>query len=165
MRRSDREVKEFKDIVAIMEKCDVCRIALNDDGYPYILPLNFGMCVQDGRIELYFHGAMAGTKYDLIEKDNRAGFEMDRGHELVMEIEKESCSMEYESVIGQGRIEILSDDEKYNALHILMQHYHQEDFPISAAFMPGTKVFKLVVEHVTGKRRTPAKKPSPEVQG
>lgn len=29
MRRSDREVKEFKDIVAIMEKCDVCRIALN----------------------------------------------------------------------------------------------------------------------------------------
>lgn len=43
MRRSDREVKEFEDIVAIMGKCDVCRIALNNNGYPYILPLNFGM--------------------------------------------------------------------------------------------------------------------------
>ncbi len=40
MRRSDKEVKEFKDIVAIMKKCDVCRVALNNNGYPYILPLN-----------------------------------------------------------------------------------------------------------------------------
>ena len=67
MRRSDREVKKFEDIVAIMEKCDVCRVCLHDDEYPYILPLNFGMTVQDGKIELYFHGAMKGTKYDLIE--------------------------------------------------------------------------------------------------
>ena len=40
MRRSDKEVKEFKDIVAIMKKCDVCRVALNNNGYLYILPLN-----------------------------------------------------------------------------------------------------------------------------
>ena len=45
MRRSDREVKDFDGIIRIMEKCDVCRIALNNNGYPYILPLNFGMKV------------------------------------------------------------------------------------------------------------------------
>lgn len=153
MRRSDREVKEMKDIVAIMEKCDVCRIALNNNGYPYILPLNFGMCVRDDIIELYFHGAMEGTKYDLIEKDNRASFEMDCEHELVTEIERGSCTMEYESVIGQGHIEILSDDEKYNALHVLMKHYHQEEFPFNKAVIPLTRVFKLTVETVTGKIR------------
>lgn len=153
MRRSDREVKEMKDIVAIMEKCDVCRIALNNNGYPYILPLNFGMCVRDDIIELYFHGAMEGTKYDLIEKDNRASFEMDCEHELVTEIERGSCTMEYESVIGQGHIEILSDDEKYNALHVLMKHYHQEEFQFNKAVIPLTRVFKLTVETVTGKRR------------
>ena len=153
MRRSDREVKEFKDIVAIMEKCDVCRIALNNDGYPYILPLNFGMCVRDDKMELYFHGAMEGTKYDLIEKDNRASFEMDCEHKLVTEMERGSCTMEYESVIGQGHIEILSDEEKYNALRILMKHYHQEEFPFHKAVMPRTKDFKLVVEKVTGKIR------------
>lgn len=153
MRRSDREVKEWKDIVAIMEKCDVCRIALNHNGYPYILPLNFGMCVRDGSIELYFHGAEEGTKYDLIQKDNRASFEMDCEHRLVTEMERGSCTMEYESVIGRGRIEILSEDEKYNALCILMKHYHQEEFPFNKDVMPHTKVFKLVVEQVTGKRR------------
>ena len=153
MRRSDREVKEFKDIVAIIEKCDVCRIALNNNGYPYILPLNFGMVVKDDKIELFFHGAMDGTKYDLIENDNRASFEMDCEHRLVTEIERGSCTMEYESVIGQGYIEMLSDEKKYDALCILMKHYHQENFPFNEAVMPHTKVFKLVVEKVTGKRR------------
>ena len=61
--------------------------------------------------------------------------------------------MEYESVIGQGYIEILSDDEKYNALCILMQHYHQEDFPFNKLVMPRTKVLRLIVENVTGKVR------------
>ena len=153
MRRSDREVKEFKDIVAIMEKCDVCRIALNDNGYPYILPLNFGMSVKDEKIELYFHGAMEGTKYDLIAKDNRASFEMDCEHNLLTNMERGNCTMEYKSVIGQGHIEMLSDDEKYDALCILMKHYHREEFPFNQEVMPKTKVFKLVVEQVTGKIR------------
>lgn len=153
MRRSDREIKEFKEIVSIMEKCDVCRIALNNNGYPYILPLNFGVKVEGDQIELYFHGAMEGTKYNLIAMDNRASFEMDCGHRLVTEMEQGNCTMEYESVIGQGYIEVLSDDEKYDALCILMKHYHQEEFPFNKAIMPRTKVFKLVVEKVTGKAR------------
>ena len=153
MRRSDREIKEFEDIVAVMEKCDVCRIALNNDGYPYILPLNFGMCVKDGKIELYFHGAMEGTKYDLMEKDNRASFEMDCEHRLVTELDSGNCTMEYKSVIGQGHIEMIPEDEKYDALCILMKHYHQEEFLFNKAVMPRTKVFKLVVEKVTGKAR------------
>ncbi len=153
MRRSDREVKDFQEIITIMEQCDVCRIAFNNGSYPYILPLNFGMKVIDHVIELYFHGAVEGTKYDLIKKDNRASFEMDCGHNLVTEIDRGSCTMEYKSVIGQGHMEILSDDEKYDALCILMEHYHQKEFPFNKAVMPQTKVFKLVVENVTGKVR------------
>lgn len=90
MRRKDREVKGFEDIIKIMEKCDVCRIALNNDGYPYILPLNFGLKVEG---------------------------------------------------------------EKYEALMILMRHYHKEDFPFNKAVIPATTVFKLVVENMTGKIR------------
>ena len=153
MRRTDREVTEFSEIIAIIEKCDVCRLALNNDRYPYILPLNFGMGVKDNRIILYFHGAAEGTKYELMEKDNRASFEMDCEHLLVTDEEHGSCTMNYESVIGQGHIEMLSDDEKFDALCILMKHYHQEEFPFNKAVMPKTKVFKLVVEQVTGKIR------------
>ncbi len=70
MRRSDREVKAFKDIVAIMEKCDVCRVALNDNGYPYILPLNFGMDIKKDKIELL---AMPHTKVFKLVVENVTG--------------------------------------------------------------------------------------------
>ncbi|MCM1119227.1 MAG: pyridoxamine 5'-phosphate oxidase family protein [bacterium] len=153
MRRSDREVTDFHEIISIMGRCDVCRIALNNNGYPYILPLNFGMKVEDNRIELYFHGALEGTKYHLIEMDNRASFEMDCAHKLVTELEQGNCTMEYESIIGQGYIEILSDSEKNEALCYLMQHYHQEYFPYDQSAVPRTRVMRMVVERVTGKRR------------
>ncbi len=153
MRRGDREIKEFSEIIRVMEQCDVCRLALNNDGYPYILPLNFGMQVEDGRVVLYFHGAAEGTKYKLIEKDNRATFEMDCSHKLVMQQTGDvcSCTMEYQSVMGKGRIEMVSEERKQEALGILMKHYHKEECSFSGAVAMHTTVFRLVVSELTGK--------------
>lgn len=155
MRRSDREITDREEMLAVMEKCDVCRIALNDEeGYPYILPLNFGMEVKGEKLTLYFHGAVEGRKYELMARDNRVSFEMDCSHRLVTSAEKCSCTMYYESVIGRGRIGMVSEDEKYEALCILMKHYHKEEnFDFNQAVIPRTNVFKLEVEQMTGKRR------------
>lgn len=153
MRRSDREIKDMDAIIKVMEKCDVCRLALHDEDYPYILPLNFGMQVEDGRIVLFFHGADEGTKYELIRRDNRVSFEMDCAHRLVTDEDAGSCTMEYESVIGRGRIELVGEEEKYEALCVLMRQYHREDFEFNRAVIPRTTVMKLVVESVTGKQR------------
>ena len=158
MRRSDREITDFEDIVSVMERCDVCRLALHDGDYPYILPLNFGMEVQDGRITLYFHGATEGKKYELIAQDCRAGFEMDCAHRLVLDEEQGNCTMEYESVVGRGLVAIVPEEEKFQALHILMRHYRQENFPFNQAVVPKTTVFKLTVEAVSGKRRMKKRK-------
>ena len=79
---------------------------------PYLVPLNFGMDIEDGQLYLYFHCAKEGKKLDLIQKDNRASFEMDHAHQLVLNDEKMSCTMEYESVTGKGFIEIVSEDKK-----------------------------------------------------
>ena len=68
MRRADREITDFEEMLQVMERCDVCRLALNDEGYPYILPLNFGMSARDGKVELYFHGALEGRKYQLMAR-------------------------------------------------------------------------------------------------
>lgn len=153
MRRRDREVTDFCEMVSIMEKCDVCRIALHDEEYPYILPLNFGMKIENEQVVLYFHGALNGKKYDLMEKDNRVSFEMDCGHQLVTREEEGSCTMAYESVIGRGTMEYVPEEEKYDALVCLMGHYHKEDFPFQKEVMAQTKVFRLIVQEMTGKRR------------
>lgn len=102
MRRADREITDFDELITVMRGCDVCRLALHDEPYPYILPLNFGLEVNGGTVRLYFHGADTGTKYDLIARNPNASFEMDRGHGLILDDEHGNCTMTYESVIGQG---------------------------------------------------------------
>ena len=153
MRRKDREITNIDDMIEIMKVCDVCHLALNNEGYPYIVPLNFGVDRKDDKVILYFHSALKGTKRDLIEKDNRASFEMDYNEGLVMDLEKQNCSIAYKSVVGRGHIEIVPDEEKYDALRILMSHYRQEDFPINKAMISVTLVYKLVIEEMTGKAR------------
>lgn len=153
MRRKDREITDFHEIVEIIKKCDVCRIALNDEEFPYIVPLNFGLEAKDGQVFFYFHAAMEGKKLDLITKDNRAAFEMDCGHNFILYEERMSCTMGYESVTGHGTIETVPEEEKFAALKILMRQYHAEDFKFNTDMISVTKVLKMTVTDMVGKRR------------
>ena len=150
MRRKDREITDFNEIIDIIKKCDVCRIALNDDEYPYVVPLNFGLDVQGNQVFFYFHAAMEGKKLDLIAKDNRATFEMDCDHNFILYEERMSCTMGYASVIGHGTIEIVADEDKYESL---MRQYHAEDFKFNTDMMKVTTVLKMTVTDMLGKRR------------
>lgn len=153
MRRKDREITDFNEIIKVIQKCDVCRIALNDENYPYIVPMNFGLDVQGNQVYLYFHAATSGTKLDLIAKDNRASFEMDCDHTFILYEERMSCTMGYASVIGHGTIDIVPDEEKFEALKILMRQYHAEDFQFNTDMMKVTTVLKMTVTDMVGKRR------------
>ena len=140
MRRKDREITDFNEIINIIKKCDVCRIALNDKDFPYIVPLNFGLDIQ-------------GKKLDLIAKDNRVTFEMDCDHNFILYEERMSCTMGYESVIGHGVIETVPDENKYESLKILMRQYHAEDVKFNTDMMRVTTVLKMTVIDMVGKRR------------
>lgn len=150
MRRANREVTEPDKIADIMTRCEVLHLALNSDSVPYILPVNFGM-ESDG-LTLYIHGAPEGTKYALIAKDNRVSFALDCTHGLVLE--NGMCSMNYESVIGWGYLDELTEPEdKRRALDRIMKQYRGEDFPYSAAAIPHTRILRLRVQSRTAKRR------------
>lgn len=153
MRRKDREIKDFDKILQIMRQCDSCVLALSDDGFPYMVPLNFGMDIEDGQLYLYFHCAMQGKKLDLIRKDNRATFEMDCDHNFILYDERMSCTMGYSSVVGHGIIEFVEEEKKYEALKILMRQYHAEDFQFNKDMIKVTTVLKMKVLDITGKHR------------
>ena len=153
MRRKDREITDMNEIIEIMKKCGVCRLALFDEEYPYIVPLNFGMSAQSGKICLYFHGASSGKKLDLIKKCGKASFEMDCGHNLITGERACDYTMEYESVCGCGTVEILNDSEKTAALTSLMNQYDKkESHEFDEKEIKAVMVFKLNVENITGKR-------------
>ena len=50
MRKADREIKSREEIIEIMKRCDVCRLAFNNGEYPYIIPLNFGLETDDNSL-------------------------------------------------------------------------------------------------------------------
>ena len=96
-------------------------------------------------------------KYDLLSRNNKVCFEMDCGHMLFTEMERGNCTMCYESVIGFGVVEDVPEEQKKEALDILMEHYPvPAGFHYNEAIVPHTRVLKLTVESLTGK--TPGEK-------
>ena len=65
MRNKLNEVKEF-DIISI---CDTIRIAMFDEPYPYIVPVNFGEEIIGDQVVFYIHTDYEGKKNDLLAKN------------------------------------------------------------------------------------------------
>ena len=156
MRRKDREIINRDDIIDIIKKCDVIRLAFNAEGAPYILPLNFGILCNQNDIVFYFHSANEGRKLDLMLKNPNVGFEADCSHKLITG--KAACdySMEYESIIGSGELLIIEDyDEKIMGLDLIMDKYsgkNGEKWSYNENMVKNVTIFKLIVSEITGKR-------------
>lgn len=151
MRRKDREIVDINEIIEIMRKCDVCRLALFDEEYPYILPMNFGLEYTNSQIIIYMHCANEGKKLELIKKNNKVSFEMDCSHKLIQGTMPCDCTMEYESVIGNGTIEIMHEN-KEKALTALMKNYSKEEtFHFSDKMLQVTTTLMLTVKNITAK--------------
>ena len=155
MRRKDREVTEIDKILAIIDRCKVCRLGLCDNGRAYVIPLNFGYTFIEENLTLYFHSAPEGKKIDLIRKNNSACFELDCDHKLLEGDKAGSYSYAYSSVIGFGCIEFIENNtDKIFALNALMKHQTGNDkqHNFNDNDLDSVAVYKLTVDEFTGKQ-------------
>ena len=160
MRRKDKEVVGIDNIMDIVKKCEVCRIAFFDKDYPYVIPLNFGyeFNPENKELNLFFHGANQGKKLSVIENNPKVGFEMDCSLNLVTGDSPCNFGMEYESVCGNGKIEILCEEEKIKGLKNLMDQYSEEEnYQFNQEGLKNLTVFKLTVNEITGKKSSTTK--------
>jgi len=150
MRRKDKEIKDKKEIELIINKANVCRIALSDNNMPYIVPVNFGY--KDN--SLYIHSATEGKKIEIIKKNNDICFEIDIAHEILQG--KSAChtTMKYYSVIGYGKAYLIDDsEEKIKALNIIIEHYLPEiPHEYSEKFLKKIVIIKVEIDNMTGKK-------------
>ncbi|MEG1577548.1 MAG: pyridoxamine 5'-phosphate oxidase family protein [Oscillospiraceae bacterium] len=151
MRKKEREMTDRAELLNVMAACDSCSVAFFDEEYPYVIPMNFGICDTDGAISLVFHGANVGHKLDLLRQNPKVGFEMSTKH--VLSFLPRSCDseMKYESVCGNGTMEILPDDQKIGALTALMNHYGRGPYDFDSRVVSATTVLKLTIYELTGK--------------
>ena len=158
MRRKDREITQPSQILDIVRRCEVCRLAMHDGEYPYIVPMNFGMTESEGQVVLYFHCASAGKKLDLLRANPHVAFEMDCDCEIASIPDQGDCTMTFRSVMGQGIVTFVEGEEKLRALDLLVSRYHPEGFDWDRSYIPATTVLKLTVHTMTAKHRPDPRK-------
>ena len=153
MRRKEREITDSKEIDDIIERADVCRIALSDNNIPYIVTMNFGYR-QGKKLTLFLHCAAKGKKIDIIKSNNIACFQMTIDHKLIETHVRCNCGMHYKSVVGMGRIFFVTEPEdKIEAFNILMKHYHGHDrHQFKKAYVNEATVLRLDIDEISGKK-------------
>lgn len=147
MRRRERQLDEAH-AHALLEKGDVCHLAMVDRGEPYLVTLNYGY--RDST--MYFHCAMQGRKMALLEEGSRVCFTVVPRHELLAAEKGCDFSMKYESVVGYGTVRVLEDpEEKRRGLSIVMAQYASGNFVFPYASVARTAVFAVEIEELSGK--------------
>ena len=126
MRRNDREVKDRNLISGMLDMIDILHIAMKNEPFPYIVPINFGYEWQEDALLFYFHCAKVGMKLDLLRKDphvsvNAAAFVS------YYEASYLGHFHDYRSVTAFGIAEeLLPDSEEFHRAHeLLMVHNHR----------------------------------------
>lgn len=153
MRLKDREIVEFDEIIDLIKKCEVCRIAMMDEEYPYIVPMNFGVQMQEENIIFYFHTAREGRKVTLLRKNPNVAFEMDCEHEVYVNDKNTMCSMAYASVMGEGTMQEVEKDEKQEAMNFLLSQYPEhQDVQYNLKTLDYVIIWKLVVKRISAKQ-------------
>lgn len=152
--RREREVTELNEIIKILDTCMILHLGLVDGDEPYVVPLNYGYAMEDGKLTLYMHGAKTGHKLDLIRANPKVFFEMDCDVHPFEGNHACQYGTTYASVMGRGVAQIVEDvDEKIKALTIFMKTQTGKDFEFNEKLASVVSIIKVDVSDYTAKRR------------
>lgn len=152
MRRKEREITNMQQIREILDTCQVCRLAMQDEEGLYLVPLNFGYELEGETLTLYFHSAKEGRKITALSPSAPVCFEMDCSHHLVSGDAPCAYTYEFQSIIGSGTAVIVEDfEEKQHALAVLMKHMSGKDFEFTEPMTDLISVIKVQTSNFTGK--------------
>ncbi len=153
MRRKDKELADPAALEDILKRGSVCRLALVDDGQPYLVPMSYGYV--DGA--LYLHSAAEGRKINILRNNSRVCFEVEVDVKLVTGERACNWSFHYRSVIGYGRGHFVTDpDERRLGIDAVMRQYGASGpFDYAPETMARTVVIRIEIEEMTGKQAPP----------
>jgi nitroimidazol reductase NimA-like FMN-containing flavoprotein (pyridoxamine 5'-phosphate oxidase superfamily) len=149
IRRTDRAISE-SEARSILEKGEFGVLSTaSSDGQPYGVPINYSY---SGDV-IYFHCAREGHKLENLTANNRVSFCVVGRTEVL----PKEFATKYESVIVFGKTSELADHEKHTGLLELVKKYSpgfiQEGLTYIENAAHKAKVYKIVIESITGKSR------------
>ena len=152
--RREREVTDPGRICEILDKSMVLHLGMVDGDEPYVVPMNYGYTMEDGKLTVYLHGALWGRKLDIIRVNPKVFFSLEC--DVVPFDGDIACryGTTYASVMGSGIAEIVEDvEEKKKGLSVLMKTQTGKDFTFEDKMVSIVSVIKIDVAEYTAKER------------
>ena len=141
-------------ILHILDTGKVLHLGLAVNNEPYVVPMNYGYCLENGKLVLYLHSAVRGKKLDMIRANPRVFLESDC---VLMPFEgRVPCQygLVYSSLMGRGTAVLVDDvEEKKQAMSILMKTQTGKDFTFEDRLVTIVSVIRIDVEEYTAKHR------------
>lgn len=147
-----------EDIETILQGCKTCRIAMVDEGRPYIIPMVFGYRWDGADLVLYFHCGLRGRKNRALRNNPQVCFEMDIEGELIGSGEVANrYSRAFSSLIGEGKVEFAQDlEQRRQGFEYIMRHQTgRGDYTYMDAYLAIAEVFWVRADSFKATRKLP----------
>ena len=154
MTKRERQVTDENQIRHILDTAKVLHLGLAVNDEPYVVPMNYGYTMEEGKLVLYMHSALRGKKLDMMRANPKVFFEMDC--DLAPFEGEKPCQygLVYSSVMGRGTARIVEDvEEKIEAMKLLMKTQTGKNFEFNDRLVSIVAVIRIDVEEYTAKHR------------
>ena len=152
--KRERQVTDPEKILHILDTGKVLHLGLSVKDEPYVVPMNYGYTMEEGKLTLYLHSAVRGKKLDMLRENPRVFFEIDCDR---MPFDgKLPCQygVVYSSLMGRGTGVLVEDpQEKMQAMSILMKTQTGKDFTFNEKLVSIVTVIRIDVQEYTAKHR------------
>ena len=152
--KRENRVTDPEQILHILDTAKVLHLGLSVNDEPYVVPMNYGYTMEEGKLVLYLHSAVKGRKLDMIQANPRVFFSIDCDR---MPFEgRVPCQygLVYSSIMGRGTATIVEDvEEKMQAMSVLMKTQTGKDFSFEDRLVSIVAVIRIDVDAYTAKHR------------
>ena len=152
--KRENQVTDPEQILRILDTGKVVHLGLSVNDEPYVVPMNYGYTMEEGKLVLYLHSAVKGKKLDMMRANPNVFFSIDCDR---MPFEgKVACQygLVYSSIMGKGTATIVEDvEEKKQAMTLLMKTQTGKDFTFEDRLVSIVAVIRIDVEEYTAKHR------------
>ena len=154
MTKREFQITDPAEITRILDTAKVLRLGLAVDNEPYIVPMNYGYTMEEGKLTLYLHSAVRGKKLDMLRANPNVFFELDCDHVLFEGKVPCQYGLAYSSVMGKAKAVFVEDaEDKMAAMSILMKTQTGKDFTFNERLVSIVAVIRLDVSEFTAKQR------------
>ena len=152
--KRERQVTDPEQIRHILDTGKVLHLGLSVNDEPYVVPMNYGYTMEEGRLTLYLHSAVQGRKLDMMRANPKVFFDIDC--DLMPFEGRVPCQygLVYSSIMGRGTATMVEDvEEKKQAMSLLMKTQTGKDFTFEDRLVSIVAVVRIDVAEYTAKHR------------